>query len=154
MPDNAAFILALYAVGMVAIVAEMILPGAIIGLCGAAAVIVAIVMAYNTDSAVFAHTLLGIAVASVPLYFVLWVKVLGRFMTRRESLKATVTPPGREALMGKQGVAITKLRPAGTARIDGQRVDVMAHGQIIEANTRIEVVEVEGNRVVVREMNA
>jgi membrane-bound serine protease (ClpP class) len=53
-------------------------------------------------------------------------------------------------LVGKTGVAYTNLRPAGVAFIDGQKVDVVTQGDLIEKDRAIEVIQVEGNRVVVR----
>lgn len=55
-----------------------------------------------------------------------------------------------EALLGKEGVAYTPLRPSGTGLIDGRRVNVAADGEFIERDSLIRVVEVEGNRIVVR----
>jgi membrane-bound serine protease (ClpP class) len=59
------------------------------------------------------------------------------------------TDPSHQALLGKEGLAHTTLRPAGTALIDGVRVDVVTRGELIDARTRIKVIAVEGNRVVV-----
>jgi membrane-bound serine protease (ClpP class) len=44
------------------------------------------------------------------------------------------------------------LRPAGKAQINGRRVDVIAQGQMIEQGCHVEVVEMSGGRVVVREI--
>jgi membrane-bound serine protease (ClpP class) len=52
--------------------------------------------------------------------------------------------------LGKQGRAASQLRPAGIAEIEGERVDVVADGVLIEAGERIEVMRVDGNRIVVR----
>jgi membrane-bound serine protease (ClpP class) len=54
------------------------------------------------------------------------------------------------ALLGKAGHAISPLRPAGIAVVDGGRVDVVSEGEFIEPGTALEVVRVDGNRVVVR----
>jgi len=54
--------------------------------------------------------------------------------------------------IGKRGIAITPLRPAGTALIERERVDVVSEGGYIEKNASVEVIKVEGNRVVVREI--
>lgn len=51
---------------------------------------------------------------------------------------------------GKRGLSLTPLRPAGKALIDGERVDVLSEGGFIEPNVEIEVIKVEGNRVIVR----
>jgi membrane-bound serine protease (ClpP class) len=51
--------------------------------------------------------------------------------------------------LGKQGTTRGPLRPAGIAEIEGERVDVIAQGEYIEGDVLIEVVNVEGNRIVV-----
>ncbi len=55
-----------------------------------------------------------------------------------------------QALLGKEGTAVSSLRPAGVAQIEDKRVDVMTEGSHVEAGSRVRVVEVKGNRVVVR----
>lgn len=59
------------------------------------------------------------------------------------------SPASYETLLGKEGVALTMLRPAGTALIDDVKVSVVTSGDFIEKNSRIKVTEVEGYRVVV-----
>ena len=55
-------------------------------------------------------------------------------------------------LVGKSGKSITPLRPAGAALINNQRVDVVTLGDYINAEIEVEVVLVEGSRVVVRSL--
>ena len=55
-------------------------------------------------------------------------------------------------LVGKSGKSITPLRPAGTVLINDQRVDVVTLGDFIEAEVEVEVILVEGSRVVVRNL--
>lgn len=57
-------------------------------------------------------------------------------------------------LMGHRGVATTDLLPAGRAEIDGEPVDVITDGDVIDRGTEIEVVETHANRVVVRRVRA
>jgi membrane-bound serine protease (ClpP class) len=52
--------------------------------------------------------------------------------------------------MGKQGIAMSDLHPSGIARFDGERVDVVSDGSFIQAGQPLEVVRIDGNRVVVR----
>jgi membrane-bound serine protease (ClpP class) len=54
--------------------------------------------------------------------------------------------------VGRQGVAMTVLRPAGRAQIGDDFVDVVSEGPFISAGRKIEVLSVSGNRVVVREI--
>ena len=53
-------------------------------------------------------------------------------------------------LKGKTGEAVTNLVPAGKARIGGQLFDVISEGRLIEKGQKISVLEVAGNRIVVR----
>lgn len=52
--------------------------------------------------------------------------------------------------LGRTGTALSPLRPAGLAEIDGARIDVVSDGGFIEAGAIIEVTRVDGNRIVVR----
>ena len=63
----------------------------------------------------------------------------------------TSPPESDQRQLGRTGIALSPLRPAGVAEIDGTRVDVVSDGGFIEAGAAIEVTRVEGNRVVVRE---
>ncbi len=55
-------------------------------------------------------------------------------------------------LVGKSGRTITPLRPAGAALIGGHRVDIVTQGEFVPPETEIEVIFVEGSRVVVRSL--
>lgn len=51
------------------------------------------------------------------------------------------------SFLGKTGIALTPLRPAGTARIDNKRLDVVTVGNFIAENTPVKVLEVEGSKI-------
>ncbi len=53
----------------------------------------------------------------------------------------------------KTGVAKTTLRPAGKAVIDGVLLDVVSQGDFINKNSKIKVVHVDSNHIVVAEIN-
>lgn len=52
-------------------------------------------------------------------------------------------------LLGREGTAVSALRPSGTADFDGERVAVVTEGDHLAAKRSLRVVAVEGNRVVV-----
>ena len=58
----------------------------------------------------------------------------------------------RAALIGQIGVTLTWLHPSGTAIFDGKRFDVVTEGEFIEKNREVEVIDVEGMRIVAREI--
>jgi membrane-bound ClpP family serine protease len=55
-----------------------------------------------------------------------------------------------EYLMGHAGIATTQLTPSGKARFGSRLVDVIADGEVIAKGAEVVVIEVQGNRVVVR----
>lgn len=65
--------------------------------------------------------------------------------------KGYVSPPESDQLwLGRTGTALSPMRPAGIAEIDGARVDVVSEGGFIEAGAPIEVTRVDGNRIVIK----
>jgi len=62
------------------------------------------------------------------------------------------TPDSDRRSLGRTGTALSPLRPAGIAEIDGARVDVVSEGGFIDAGAPIEVTRVDGNRIVVRRL--
>lgn len=76
--------------------------------------------------------------------------ILGKTQNKAEGFHAP--PSGLESLVGKSGKTVTPLRPAGAALISGHRVDIVTEGEFVPAETEIEVIFVEGSRVVVRSL--
>jgi membrane-bound serine protease (ClpP class) len=63
--------------------------------------------------------------------------------------KGFVSYPSEKELVGVVGTALTTLRPAGSAELNGKRVDVVADWEYIEKGTKVKVLRVEGVKVVV-----
>ena len=59
----------------------------------------------------------------------------------------------RTELIGKEGITITPLRPSGTVLFEEERLDVVSEGNFIEKDKKVEIIHVEGVKVVVREKN-
>lgn len=66
------------------------------------------------------------------------------------AVATTASLGARAALLGERGTTTSMLRPAGKARIGDAYVDVVSDGAFIDRDVEIEVVQVEGNRIVVR----
>jgi len=139
-------ILVLYVAGLGLVVAETLLPGVVLGLIGAGLIVTSTVFGFRY------HWVLGagqttIAVVAMPLCF--WIGL------RRLSLR-TALDEGKtfardwSAYAGREGEALTDLRPAGIVMIDGRKVDVVTGGELVAKGRRVRVVTVEGNRIVVR----
>jgi len=144
----------LFMVGLVLIFAEILLPGAVMGIVGFGMVVGGIYLGFREGQGL-GITLLVAGAVTVPVFAVMWYHVISKkFAVKRTLQDAFSAEAGLKELVGTQGVAITNLRPSGTAEIDGKRIDVVTDGEMIGKGTRVEVFEVEGNRVVVRSVKA
>ena len=153
-------VIILAAFGILMIAMEVILPGGILGVAGVIAIIISLLLTASSpgldtigSSGRFALAG-GIIATSVVLLF-LWLK----FFTRASFVKnhlledeidGTNNYERYEALLDLTGMAETDLRPAGKARLEGRRWDVLAESGLIEKGTQVKVVLIEGSRVVVR----
>ncbi|WP_233522562.1 NfeD family protein [Peribacillus glennii] len=151
---------ALFVIGMFLIVLEFFLPGGITGVLGLVAVIASLFMA--SGNVVNMALSIFIALTASILVSILFVKVFRRKMNFFKKIiltdstnteKGYVSNQNRLELMGKQGRALTDLRPSGTALIDEERVDVVTEGSFITKGSLVRVIKAEGSRIVVREVN-
>jgi membrane-bound serine protease (ClpP class) len=78
--------------------------------------------------------------------------VVGKLVLAPElaSIGGYTSAETRDWLVGKTGVALTALRPSGTAVIEDERVDVVSQGDFIDQGSAIQVISVNGSRVEVR----
>lgn len=66
------------------------------------------------------------------------------------SASGYVSSDALDDLVGQSGVALTPLRPAGTADIGGERIDVVTRGEFVAPGAPVEIIQVRGSRVVAR----
>ena len=147
--------LALIFSGAVLLALEIFLPGGVAGFIGVMILIGAAFVAVNTVGGWMGAGLAILALLVGCLMTYLVIKIFPRsFVGRNLSLDADLRESHAEnaelnALIGVEGVSSTVLRPSGFAELKGQRIDVVTRGEVIEANVKVRVVDVEGNRVVV-----
>jgi len=102
---------------------------------------------------VLASALAALALGLVAFRFLPRLPLARRLVleTAMNARKGYASPPEADTgWLGKRGVAATALRPAGIARIEGTRVDVVTDGEYVEVGEAIRVTRVDGNRIVVR----
>lgn len=153
--SQAFFILS--ACGLALVLIEVFMPGAILGIVGGlllfAAGITAFV-AYGPMGGLWAS--LGLMVCSV-LILLLWFRILpssmiGKAITLEEKNDGKVGAADQSALIGARGKALCALRPAGIAQIAGARRDVWAESSWVDEGQLVQVVKIDANRIVVREV--
>jgi membrane-bound serine protease (ClpP class) len=148
-----ALIILLLVLGAVLIFLETILPGMITGIIGFICLGAAVVLGYRdfgaqTGTLILAGVLIGLIIGTWSwLKFFPESRLAGRYISRSAVGELGVDKP---ELLNGTGEAVTQLRPSGIARINGQRVDVVTEGGLIERGAKLKVVAVEGTRVVVR----
>lgn len=54
--------------------------------------------------------------------------------------------------LGKEGKALSPLRPAGIGLFDGERLDVVSEGEFIEKDTPIVISQIDGYRLIVKSL--
>lgn len=150
----------LFVVGLLLLLLELlVIPGfGVVGLLGLAGLVTSIIMVFGDVRMALISLSIAVSVSVIAL-FLLWNRITqSRFFQRlvlshSESPEAGYRAPvDYSYLMGKQGVALTPLRPSGSVLIDGQRYDVVSDGGFIEGKSQVEVVKTEGTRVVVRKL--
>ena len=147
-------VVTLLVVGAILLLLETILPGMIAGIVGGCCLLAGVIMGYVEFGAAVGTWILCGAVVGVIAGFCVWVKLFPTSRYGRAFISKGVTGDIRAEkpeLLHQTGTAFTQLRPSGTALINGQRVDVVTEGSLIEKGTTIKVVATEGMRVVVRE---
>jgi membrane-bound ClpP family serine protease len=55
------------------------------------------------------------------------------------------------SLVGREGVALTALRPVGVVELDGRRLDALAETTYVAAGTRVRITQADGSQIKVRE---
>lgn len=148
-----ALIITLLALGAVLIFLETVLPGLIAGIIGFICLVAAVGFGYRDFGFQTGNLILGIVIAGLSVGFWCWLKFFPESrMAQKFVSQSAVGDLGVERLelLHGTGTALTQLRPSGVASINGQRVDVVTEGGLIERGTAVKVVAVEGARIVVR----
>ena len=148
----------LVVIGMILIVIEMLIPGfGAAGISGGIAVIAGLVI--GSDSLTGAmFSLLIIVVLLAVIAIVIFRSALRGKLSRSPVVLNTAIEAGStdragedmQKLVGMTGTTLTMLRPSGIAEIEGRRVDVSSEAEFIDKGVKVEVVSVDGMRVLVK----
>jgi membrane-bound serine protease (ClpP class) len=152
-----AFVAALAVLGLIGILWELhVVPGhGLPGILGAGALLVAVLLAFGLPFFFVGIETIATAIVLTVIAFTLTVRAVPQnAWAHRLALAAAQGPEyvasaDYGALRGRTGMAVSFLRPAGIASIDGRRIDVLTEGEFIAAGTPVRVMRVEGRRVFV-----
>jgi membrane-bound ClpP family serine protease len=150
-------VISLIVVGIILVVVEIIfVPGiTVVGLLGGLLAVIGVVLSFSYfGNQAGWYTLASTSVLSGGLlYWSLRSRAWERF-----SLKTTIDGRVNEIDLnslktGDEGSAVSALRPMGKAEIGGKLFEVTSLGIYIETGTRIRIVRVSSNQIVVEPVN-
>jgi membrane-bound ClpP family serine protease len=154
--DPIEWAMVLLALGCGFLVLEVFIPsGGLLSFFAFVSIVASMVMAFRRDTTT-GLSFMAVAVVAVPiviaLAFKLWPKTpMGRaFLGDLPSEEETRLEDPRRALVGRVGVAQSKMLPSGAILVDGQLIDAVSQGLAIDPGEPVVVVEVRANRVMVR----
>lgn len=149
----------LFAIGVLFVIIELFIVGAVIGIIGIILISISIVMLGNN-----LLLMLGNVIVALILSIIEWVVLVKIFKKNIPFLDKVILKDSTNAesgftshddsshLVGKTAQTVTDLRPAGIIKLDDERIDAVSDGTFILRNRQVKILEVEGTRVVVREI--
>ncbi|MHB9040195.1 MAG: NfeD family protein [Melioribacteraceae bacterium] len=161
-----AFEIVIFIIGVILLLLEIfVIPGfGIVGVLGILMMIAGLFFGLVPDFVMTDYSTLSMAIVQFASVFVLaaiFIFILSKLLPKstiwnRLILQDNIvtksgyaTRPSFDHLIGAEGTALTTLRPAGSAMINGERIDVVTEGDYINHDSEIVVKAVEGSKVVV-----
>jgi membrane-bound ClpP family serine protease len=148
-----------FIIGFLLVIIEMFNPGfGVPGALGAIFLVIGVVVTMETilDAIIMiAIILMVLALAFFLAIYSAKKGLLSKTIVLTDSLNNESGFLGTEdlkAFLGKEGIALTALRPAGTADFGGTKLDVVSEFDLIDKDSKIKVIDVEGRRIVVRKI--
>ncbi len=149
----------LLVVGILLLVLEMFTPGlGAAGGLGVLALLGAVILQIGNPVGMLFMIALVLFIVAVALIVVMYIGNKGFFdkskLVLKDSINAESTSLADDrakSLLGKIGLAETALRPAGKVALSGAFVDVTTGGEFLKKGTSVEIIAVEGLRILVRE---
>lgn len=156
MNDSLFLPIILQLAGVVVIIAEIIIPsGGILSIAALGVFGYSLFIVFNEISNTVGFAFVAADLILIPVLVIVGLKLLARSpVTLRKTLsrKEGVSSQSSEleSYVGTQGNAVTDLRPAGIAVINGKRVNVVTRGEYLDKDSAIIVTAVTGNQIIVR----
>jgi len=152
----------LFVIGLLLLLAEIFfIPGfGLAGIGGIAAILTSIFLTFGNIVQATYSILIALGVSIIGLLLLIkyipstrtWRKFVLSTEQKKE-LGYTVGTKDLTRLNGKEGIAITPLRPSGIVEVNGKKLNALTQGEYVDSNTRIKIISVEGNKIVVEAVN-
>lgn len=157
----------IFVVGVALLLIELfVVPGfGVFGILGIGAVVASLFLGLLADFNIVSWDMISIALIQLAASFIATF-IIGYFLSKalpktsvfnklilRDNIiirSGYATEPETLDLVGKEGEAVTDLRPSGTVLIGDSRIDVVTEGDYLAKGSKVKVVKESGSKVVVR----
>ena len=147
----------LFLAGLILLAIEFFVPGfGFFGIAGLASILLSLFM--TLGGGIGALNIMATGTVAAVVVFLILLRYLpssglwNRLVLRNElkTEQGYTASDNLTQLVGAEGVVLTLLRPAGSVRIGEKVFDVVSEGRFVEPGSRVKVLGVNGNRIVVR----
>lgn len=148
-------IIVLFVAGVLLLAAEVVVPGAILGVIGGIAMLIGVIVAFDRYGFNGGALATGIAFALVALaLFIEFVLLPKSRLARKLSMTATVAgtsqpPIADRGIVGKRAVAVTTLAPSGIVECEGRRFEAFARTGHVAAGEQLDIIGIDNFRLIV-----
>lgn len=101
-------------------------------------------------------TIIILTILGIMLGATLWLLAKGKLIKplilveEQKKEQGYISSSDLDYLLGKEGVALTDLRPSGVGRFDEINFDVISEGEYISKGTEIMIYKVKGSKLIVK----
>lgn len=151
---------AIFFLGIVLLAIEIfVIPGfGITGILGILGIAAGIFMSFGINNIAQATLVVFVSLVSD----IILIIILARFILKSKGFKNKIaletdtagyhSSVSYDDLLGLEGITDTFFRPSGNIIIDGKKYDAITEGEFINKGTKIKVILVEGNKIVIKEV--
>jgi membrane-bound serine protease (ClpP class) len=152
-------VIILFIIGILLVAVEVLVPGGLLGILGGSALLAGVVTAFVRFGATggMIATLIALVIGAITLYleFVYLPKTrLAKALSMSGTVSGRSQPEiaDRDAIIGREVVAVTTLAPSGYVEVDGRRYEASCQSGLANVGARLRVVDVETFRLVVTQI--
>jgi len=152
----------LFIVGILLLLAEIfIIPGfGLAGISGIIAIVASVFLALGNVIQATYTILIALGFSIIGFFLLIrylpstraWKKFILQTQQKKE-LGYVVGSEELNKLINQEGISMTPLRPSGIVEINGKRLNAITGGEYVEIDTKVRIISIEGNKVIVENVN-
>ena len=147
-----AAIIILIILGIVLLILEvLVVPGGILGVIALGMIGFGVYGIYVDYGTTYGHIALGMSLLATiaAIYYSLKSGTWDRIALKEEINSRANEIDGTVIIEGKTGIAISDIRPMGTALFDDEKFEVSSEGEKILVHSKISILRVDGSKIFV-----